>query len=287
MFMLVWTGCYCSVGLSRSDYTVQTCASEEWGRNLREWMIQHRVLYAFASFTVANMATRRAERCIQKYPFAKHLDRSRIETSIACFTRVYFAPILGLGFAAELYRWLSGCSFSDAYIYTCASWSATADAWEWVRRWPTLLKSLILHHFGVLTLTLVIVEFPFSSQEWSFQFVLFFANTALQWTSDYLMCACFFAHDIRSMQWNRRVSLWSGVPRALNVILLAWIAWNLMQSRAYLALVMTLPLNVGYIGQTTRDWYWAYCFDAEKYFAEHQRRWLAAESHAGAVGRAE
>jgi len=93
------------------------------------------------------------------------------------------------------------------------------------------------------------------------------------------------------MELARNVALWSAVPRAINMILLVWIAQDAYQAQAWLAVAMTIPLNIGYVGTNVKVIYWAYCFEPAEYFAKHQQLWLAAESPAavpeGAGGAAQ
>mmetsp|Transcript_1522 Transcript_1522/g.4639 ORF Transcript_1522/g.4639 Transcript_1522/m.4639 type:complete len:329 (+) Transcript_1522:98-1084(+) len=274
-----------------NNTTSQTCPS--FSPTVEGFLISHRLAYTFASFTVLNFISNWSKAKVLAVPWAKHLSPANLDDTMAAQTRVYLTPLLLLGFLAELYRWLTGCSLAGTYVLTCASWSGVADAWEWIRRWP-LSWDLVLHHVGVLSLGVAIVEFqvlPAGGGEWSSACVLFFANLGLQWIGDFVLRSSFLAHELKTMERYRTVALWSAVPRAINMILLVWIAQDAYQAQAWLAVAMTIPMDVGYVAANVDVIYWAYCFKPAEYFAKHQQLWLAAEAPAavpeGAGGAAQ
>jgi len=139
-----------------NNTTSQTCPS--FSHTVEGFIISHRLAYLFATVAVLNFISIRSKAKVLAVPWAKHLSPANLDFTIAAQTRVCLTPLLLLGFLAELYRWLTGCSLAGTYVLTCASWSGVADAWEWIRRWP-LSWDLVLHHGGVLSLCVAIIEF--------------------------------------------------------------------------------------------------------------------------------
>lgn len=257
----------------------QTCPLEQLNYNVVSTVQSCRLAVVLFMFTAVNLVSQQVQSRISANPFAKHIDSERMGHIISSHTRIWCVPLLVAGYVFALYQHLSGCSLAGIYVYTCAFWGGIIDGWELVRRWP-LTGALTLHHLGVIGLVVGIADFELfaAGGALDIKLLIIFANVGLQWTGDRAVNAAFIAYDVASMKLAIRVALLSAAPRIVNMFLLAWMAAANAWAQRWPELVLSGPLAVGYVWANCVVIRWAFLFDPDKYFAEHQQLWLAAES---------
>lgn len=141
-----------------SLFGLPTCEKQEAAADaFAELFHDHRLAWCLSALTAFNFIWAKAYQNIRNKPFAAHLSHNHYEQTAGRVAKVTLCPALLLGYVVQIYVWSSGCRIAHVWVLAIASWTAFADLWEWVRRWPMDLD-MGAHHFGVLSMCVLTVE---------------------------------------------------------------------------------------------------------------------------------